>query len=184
MTITTRKPRSQATPVPTFTEIAHGKMRDRIEAYRDYVARAAGGEKLPEADLGKVLELLEQMGLPDFAWARDVDAAKAFALAKQDEQRMESERPADAARAKALSERLAALEVEMQGVRGELYQVAEWKPSKLVDVMRRQHELEAGHPHVLGSLDVATELRVKAVERSRTIPASRPQGDRNTGWST
>lgn len=183
-TTTSRKTAAQKTSVLSFAEITTGKMRDRIETYRGFVTRAAAGESLSEKELGQVCDLLEAMHLPDYAWSRDVDAYRAYQSAKKDEQTLESQRPKDASRAVALRERLVALEAEMKQVQGELFTVAEYKPGQIVNVMRRQNELETIHPHVLASLDVAVELRMKAVQRARTTPANRVEADHNVGWST
>jgi hypothetical protein len=179
----TTKRRKVETPVPSFAELIQLKMKERIEQYRGYVARAASGEELPEAELGLVLELLEAMHLPDFAWARDIQAIRNYQDAKAAEEKLTLERPDDAARAKELQSRLKQLEEEMTAVRGELFTLVDWKPSKLVDVMRRQHELEAEYPHVLADVGLAVGLRVQAVERARSLPAKR-QDNQPVGWST
>jgi hypothetical protein len=49
-------------------------MRNRLVAYREYVARAAGGEQLPGAAFEEIDKLMRHIGLPDYAWRRDVRA--------------------------------------------------------------------------------------------------------------
>jgi hypothetical protein len=76
----TKQPEPAAEPV-TVEMIATKRLRERIEAYRALVARHAAGEMLTVDDMERVAELLEQIGLPDFAFTRDADAINRHAKA-------------------------------------------------------------------------------------------------------
>jgi len=58
----------------SVAEVLAGRMADRLLLYRDLVARAARGEVLGDHDATNARRALRQIGLPLFAWRRDVRA--------------------------------------------------------------------------------------------------------------
>jgi hypothetical protein len=51
-------------------------MRDTLAEYRGLVVKAASDNRLSSDELARVLDLLAYMGLPDFAWERDIKAQR------------------------------------------------------------------------------------------------------------
>lgn len=47
---------------------------ERVKAYRNYVARAARGEWLQREDAEDARKAMRHLGLPSFAWRRDLAA--------------------------------------------------------------------------------------------------------------
>ena len=67
------EPAAPSAPI-TFAEIAANRLAERLTAYRELVRRHAGGEVLGVADMERVADLLDQIGLPQFAFDRDAEA--------------------------------------------------------------------------------------------------------------
>ena len=58
------------------------QMTARLRAYRAYVARVARGEPLPSNDGKDAARALQHLGLPPFAWQRDVRAYREAATSQ------------------------------------------------------------------------------------------------------
>jgi AcrR family transcriptional regulator len=163
----TKQPEPAAEPV-TLEQIATKRLRERIEAYRALVARHAAGEMLTVDDMERVAELLEQIGLPDYAFTRDADAINRHAKAHgkwtdfvADEPRQRERGKEVMAEIKAASERLAALKAEA-------HRIEIVTGSKITAYHTSMIQLAAEHPHVLGSIDEAVRLRGEALARRRS----------------
>lgn len=173
----TGKGKAKAAPV-TFDDIARDKMRDTMTEYRGLVARAANDERLTADELARVLDLLTYMGLPDFAWDRDIKAQRDHtdnAAREAEARRMLPEAEARAAKS---TERIKALEEELRKVREQHYRDVDVLPRTLTGYGRRLNELAALNPHLFVNIDDAVRLRIDAKNKSRPLPAE------PLGWST
>lgn len=167
---TARKPAAKESA--SFQEVAANRMRERIEQYRKAVAAAAGGKAQSVDDVDAVLAQLDAMGLPDFAWQRDVDAFRELQRVEADIARLEAERPERAERIKSLEAQIKAQEQQIADARAELHTLARIVEMGCIDKMRRQAELLHGHPHMFEPIDQAVRLRLDAKNKSRAAPAA------------
>lgn len=167
----TRKRKAPEEPM-TFEQIAERKLTERLTAYRSLVARAASGEQLPEADLEQATELLLFLGLPDFAWRRDIVGKADFDAATKAEADARSQRPGNAKRLEDITARLKTLEAESAALRAERHRIDGMADNSLVAAMSRQNELKSLHPHVLLPLEDALRFRLEQQQRRRSGPMS------------
>lgn len=179
------KDRKRKTSEPlTMEQVQERKTRERITAYRELVARAAAGEQLPDDDLTTASDLLDALGLPPYAWARDVAGKREDDAVALDEARYREAEPARQQREADLGAKVAALESELKTLRQELRNVTTGEPMRLMNVLRRRNELRANHPHVLGDLEQAVGFRLQAKRKGMpTPPTPTPTGSVYDGWS-
>jgi hypothetical protein len=161
-------------------EVFERKVRDSLVAYRELVARAASGEQLSDADMGEAADLRDRLGLPPYAWARDVAAKQADHAAAEHEARHRAGEPERQARSEELSAKVKAIEADLNRMRLELRTLAVTEPMRLAGIMQQRNELKANHPHVLCDVEQAVEFRLQA--KRKTIAPSGPS-DVN-GWSS
>jgi hypothetical protein len=164
-------------------QVQERKTRERITAYRDLVTRAAAGEQLRDDDLTTASDLLDALGLPPYAWARDVAGKREDDAAAVDEARHRDAEPARMEREKDLGAKVAALEAELKALREQLQDAARREPMRLLTVLRRRNELRANHPHVLGDLEQAVAFRLQEKRKGTTTPTPMPTGSVHEGWS-
>ena len=161
-----RKPEAIETLPVTFDEIARRKMRERVEAYREIVTRRADGKTISVDDMEKAGDLLEHLGLPNFAFDRDTEAVVKFRAAAAKMQAAVDAVPA----AKQRAEELAA-EIEVQRQRlvalREEHRLAIAKAGKPAAYTASVVTLENDHPVVLGDLDVAVRFRLAELDRRK-----------------
>ena len=69
--------------LPTVAESHRERMAARLVLYRDYVARVARGEAISAEDADLVHKAMDTLGLPSFAFQRDVRAWVVAATADQ-----------------------------------------------------------------------------------------------------
>lgn len=182
---TATKPKPGTTPVPatvTFAEIAQRKMRERIEQYRQSVQRAAAGEMLHGEELAQVLEALTYMGLPEYAWDRDVQAQRNYSIAEQSVAEAMKQKPANEARLAEVVARIKTMEEELQALRAERYTLAEVEPMTRVGAASRINELRFNHPHVFADVAEAVQLRQEAKAKA-TGGRPVPPAEGITTWS-
>lgn len=169
-TTTTKTKTRKAEPDSlTFEQIAERKLRDKLTAYRELVARAAAGEQLPEADLEAATELLSFLGLPSYSWARDCKAKGEYDAAVKAEAEARANRPAQEARLKAVMERLKALEKEVAELNAERHRLGPVTDNLLVFYGQRRRELETESPHVLAAMDDAVRFRLEQQQRRKGV---------------
>lgn len=177
-----KKSRARKAAIPPSLEaIAHRRLVDRINAYRELVAKAAAGP-LNEEELGDASDLLAALQLPSFAWERDVAALRQHdelvrAAAEANRQQPEHER-----QARQLAETIARLDSELKAARAEHYTLANVKPMERIGLQQRINELRVLHPHILADADEAARMRLEA-ESKRRAALNRPETF-TEGWST
>lgn len=151
--------RPKADEPTTFAEIAGKRMRDRIEQYRASVQRAAAGEQLHGEELAQVLEALTYMGLPEYAWDRDVAAQRDYTAADKALAAALEKKPAGDARLADIVARIKEIEAELKVLQAERNVLANVEPMVRVGQMQRVNELHVNHPHLF--LDVADAARMR-----------------------
>ena len=177
------KDRKRKTSEPlSMEQLQERNTRERLTAYRDLVARAAAGEQLRDDDLGTASDLLDALGLPPYAWARDVQAKRDDNTAVEQEARLRAAEPDRRARERDAAERVKALEDELKTMRQRLHEAATAEPMRLMGVMRQRNELRANHPHVLCDIGQAVVFRLQAKRKTMT-PATTTGSSDAEGWS-
>lgn len=161
----TKQPEPPAEPV-TFDEIAKRRTRERLEAYRELVRRHADGETMSVEQMEKVLELLDQLGLPQYAHERDVEAVRRFKIAQEKYQAAADAAPGHAARATELAAEVEATTKKLATLREEL-RVAQSRHNRPGAYSQTIRQMESEHPHVLANLDLAVRLRTEELDRRR-----------------
>jgi hypothetical protein len=161
----TKQPEPAAEPV-TFDEIAKRRTRERLEAYRELVRRHADGETMTVEQMEKVLELLDQLGLPQYAHERDVQAMQRFKMAHEKYRAAVEAQPAHAIRATELAAEVEATQKKLVALREELH-LANAKRNKPAAYGQTIKQMESEHPHVLAPLDLAVRLRTEELDRRK-----------------
>lgn len=165
----TEKPDSApAQPPVTFAEIAERKMRERIEAYRSLVKRHASGQAMESQDYERAAELLEQLGLPDYAFTRDAEAVQRHGRTHAKWAAAVENEPASRQRAKEVAAEVQALTAKLRALNEELLR-AQAASSKSGAYAQTFTQLAADHPQVLADIDTAVRLRLEEINRRRQI---------------
>lgn len=165
---TTATKKTAAAPVtpPTFAEVAHRMMRERVERYRKYLKRQSEGEQLEDADLSHVAELLEGLGLPDFAWARDLEALQRHAMAETKFQTALDAEPANRQRNLELMAEIQTLQAKLAALL-EDQRRAQAGSNKSTTYAHSIAVLAADHPVALADIDTAVTLRLEEMNRRK-----------------
>ncbi len=172
MTVTTSRKKNDAPAAPigpiSFDEIAAKRMRERIEAYRALVKRQAAGESLSESDAETGMLLMEQLGLPQYAFNRDVEAVQRHAVVRAKWDAAVANEPANRERAKQLAGEINEAEKKLRMLREEFQRAnaATGKPGTYSNTLL---SLASDHPHVLADLETAVRLRLDDINRRRQI---------------
>jgi hypothetical protein len=172
-----KPPRSAA----SMQDVFERKIRESLVAYRELVVRGASGEQLSDADMGEAADLLDRLGLPPYAWARDVAAKQADHAAAEQEARHRAGEPERQARSEELSAKVKAMEADLNRMRLELRTLAVTEPMRLAGIMQQRNELKANHPHVLCDVEQGVEFRLQA--KRKAMPTPMPPARAHDGWS-
>lgn len=163
---TTKTRKTEPSSPPTLDSVARKKLRTRLEEYRSLLTQQVAGEELTEADLTRVADCLEALGLPDFAWTRDCEAVQRHAAVKAKfRAAVEAEGPS--------RDRSLELAKEIDSMRARLAALLEQqrkaqagigKPAAYGNTLA---QLEAEHPHAIGDIDTAVTLRLAELNRRK-----------------
>lgn len=167
-TATKSKPATETALPVTFEEINRRKVRERIAAYREIVGQRANGENLTVADMERAAELLDQLGLPGYTFARDVEAVQRFKLVRGKYDAAIEAAPAHKQRAEELVGEIDAARKKLEALREE-HRVATVKGNKGTAYLHSAAQMQTEHPHVLGDLDEAVRLRIEELDRRKQI---------------
>lgn len=168
-TATAKKSAAAQTAEPiTFDEINRRKVRERIEAYRDIVTRRATGGRLTVEDMERASELLEQLGLPQFTFDRDVEAVQRFRAVTDKVDAATAAAPANKQRADELAVEIEATRRRLETLREE-HRTATAKANKPTAYVQSVAMLRHDHPHMLASLDEAVQVRIEELDRRKRI---------------
>lgn len=160
---TAKRPRKA--PPPTLEEAAAARLREDLTQYRKFVAEAAAGTQFQSADLDQINELLGSLGLPRYAWQRDIDALKRHRQLAADVESLEGSRQADADESHVLAAEIKHVERRLAQARGRLHELTVVRPQTITGLHQRLHELEANHPHTLGDIGKAVAIKMAAQQR-------------------
>lgn len=161
-----KKPRSTNATQPTFADIAHRKVAERIETYRGLVKRQAEGESLGEADLTTVAECLEGLGLPDYSWSLHVEAVQRHATISAKAKAATDAGPANRQRSLELGQEIEALQAKLRTLLEERRK-AESAANKGATYDHSLSQLAVDHAVVLADLDTAARLRLEELNKRR-----------------
>ena len=168
----TRKPK-QAEAEVTLDQVVEQRLREMLESYREYVEKAATGEQVYGDDLARVESLLGDMELPVYAWARDVEALKKQRHLTIQLEEAEARRPAEVKEAEQLAADIPHIERRLAEARGRLNELTAVRTNTIVGLHQRLQELRMNHPHVLGSVEKAIELKMaKRKQRADSLERS------------
>ena len=161
-----KKPEAIEPLAVTFDEIARRKMRERVEAYRGIVTRRADGKTISVSDMEKAGDLLDHLGLPNFAFDRDTEAVVKFRAAAAKMQAAVDAVPAAKQRAEELAAEIEAQRQRLVALREE-HRLAVARISKPQAYSGSLAMLQSDHPVVLADLDVAVRFRVAELDRRK-----------------
>ena len=175
----TTKTKREPEQVLTFEQLAEKRLREKLERYRAYVSKAAAGAQLPEEELSEVLELLEALELPQYAWDRDVHASRQFDRVRAWLEDAKANEGAIIERIRAAWQLVQKLEQDLRAARVE-HRASEAQQMKQVGKLQAFHELNANHPHLFRDIDqvVAARLASRA-QRLSPVPATTTGGSWN-----
>lgn len=87
----TSEPKYDSAAPISFALVEARRLRLRLEAYRDCVARLAAGEAVDAADMTAAANSMPRLGLPGYTLRRDVQAMAAMRQARCQYRRLELE---------------------------------------------------------------------------------------------
>ena len=164
MTTATKAPRKAKQPAPELTldQVAEQSLRDCLSQYREQVEAAADGRQLDARGLEIVESLLRDLELPTVAWDRDVAALKKHRQLRDQAEQLQANRPAEMEEAKRLQAEIPHIERRLTEARAKLNELTNVRTATGVGLDQRLAELRVNHPHVLGDVDRAVELKLAA----------------------
>lgn len=165
-TATKSRPASEPAAPVTFDEINRRKVRERIEAYREIVGKHAMGGTLTVSDMEQAAELLEQLGLPQYTFDRDVDAVRRFKVTRDKHDAAADAAPEYRERAEKLAAEIKAMEGRLQAMREE-YRLASNRIGKASAYITSMAQMQHDHPQVLADLDTAVRIRIEELDRRK-----------------
>lgn len=165
-TATAKKPAAAPALPVTFDEIAQGRMRSRVEAYRTLVTRHASGGQLTVNDMEKIAALLDDLGLPQFVFDRDVAAIQRHGVAAEKYRAAVEAVPAFAARAEELAGEIEKARRQLETLREE-HRVSLARTSKPAAYGNTLAQLAHEHPHLFAEIDVAVRFRIEELDRRK-----------------
>jgi predicted nucleic acid-binding Zn-ribbon protein len=163
--------------VQTIEEATAERLTEQLTAYRGFVERAADGEQIFGDELNRVVTLLEHLGLPGFAWDRDVEAVRQSRSLDKQLAEVLMQEPAERQEAEALTKEIEQIQRRLGEAKARLHQITHSRGSLQAGLRQRQAELDINHPHLFRTVAAAVEMRM-AVARKRAEVASQ----RKVGW--
>ena len=164
-TRTKSEPKPAAQPI-TFDEIAHKRMSDRLRQYREFVARQSTGETLNADEMGAVADVLDLIGLPAFAFSRDIEAMQRYRHSQEKHRNAVEAVPEHHANAMRLAAEVEAMKAKLDHLREE-HQRALAGTNKPTAYGQTLAALAHEHPHLLADIDTAARLRVEELDRRK-----------------
>jgi hypothetical protein len=165
MTTMTKTRKTESSP-PTFASIARRKMKERIEAYRKHVRRAADGEQLNEADLSDVADLLSLLSLPDYSWSLHIEATKRHDIIRDKLKAAVAAEPENRQRTLELTKDIEDLEAKLRMLLEERRK-SQAGSSKSAAYGHSLRQIESDNAVALGDIDTAVTLRLTEQEKRR-----------------
>lgn len=166
-TATKSKPEPKPAPEPiTFDAIAHKRMVDRLTQYREFVTRQATGDTLKPAEMESLADLLDLIGLPQYAFDRDIEAVRRQRHAQGKYQAAVDAVPEHKANAERLAAEVETLKQRLDVAREEQRRAIAGtnKPAAYSQTLVM---LANDHPHILAEINQAARLRVEELDRRK-----------------
>ena len=174
-----RKAKSEE-PALTLDQAVENRLRENLELYREYVARGARGEQLYGDELVRIEATLTELGLPHYAWERDIEATKKHRTLTTELEKLDEAQPAAEAEAMALVAEIPQIERRLNHARGRLNELQKVRPATQIGLAQRLQEFKVNHPHVFHSIAKAVELKMEA---RRKVAAQQRQAEMpKEGW--
>ena len=175
MTVKTKTP-AEPTPLLSYAAVARKRLRQRLTDYRSLVEAAVAGKQLTEDQLGNIYDILSGIGLPSFAFERDVEGVKQHArsLAKWTE--YQQRELTDRERQRVVGGEIKALTEQLNSLKAEAHRLSTSLPLKAAGACQRVNELKALHPQVLLDLDDAVDVRAQALKLDVPSPEAANAG--------
>ena len=167
-------------PAMTLDEAVENRLRENLELYREYVARGARGEQLYGDELARIEATLTELGLPHFAWERDLQATKKHGVLTTELAKLDEAQPAAEAEAKQLAAEIPQIQRRLNEARGRLNELQKVRPATQIGLAQRLQELKVSHPHLFHTVGKAIEIRMEA--RRKLAAQQRPAELPKEGW--
>lgn len=152
------------------------RLTKSLEAYRHRVESVADGKALTARQVDEVAGLLEELGLPRFAFDRDVQAVQKYHSLEANLAEIESAEDDERLEAEALEKEIANIRRRLGEATGRLHEIRSVRPMTRAGLATRLGELESLHPHVLMPVEKAVRIRMQA--QAKTQPAA----EKLEGW--
>lgn len=162
---TKAKPEPAPQPI-SFDEIAHKRMAERITTYRELVGRHSTGQTLTTGEMETIADLLDLLGLPQYAFTRDAEAMQRFALVQAKTVAAVEAVPENKARAAELAAKVEETRRQLQALQ-EQHRIAVTKTTKPTAYEHTLAQLASEHPTVLADIATATRLRCEELDRRK-----------------
>ena len=174
-----RKAKSEE-PALTLTQAVENRLRESLETYRAFVDRAVAGDQLYAGELERVEATLTELGLPHYAWERDIAATKKHRTLTDELSKLDEAQPAAEAEAKQLMAEIPQIERRLNEARGRLNELQKVRPATQIGLAQRLQELRVNHPHLFHTVGKAIEIRMEA---RRKVAAQQRQTEMpKEGW--
>ena len=160
--------KTETPPVPSFEEIALRRVAQKLQEYRKIVATHAAGERLTVPQMERTAELLEELGLPDFAFVRDAESVNRYAAARAKHENAVAGNADAVATAEQLRLKLETAKKQVAELQTALH-AAHAKTNKPEAYRQTLQQLEIEHPHILAPIDEAARLRCDELSRRRRV---------------
>lgn len=162
---TKAKPEPAPQPI-SFDEIAHKRMAERITTYRELVGRHAAGQTLSTGEMETIADLLDLLGLPQYAFTRDVAAMQRHTIVQAKTQAAVEAVPENKVKAIELAAKIEETRKQLQTMQ-EQHRIALAKSNKPAAYGHTLAQLASEHPTVLADIATATRLRCEELDRRK-----------------
>jgi len=154
-------------PTLSFSEIARERLTKRLSEYRAFVDRRAAGETLDHEQTEQLLDVMQALDLPEFAFERDASAVTSFRKTSAKWEAIVDDEPRLRVRGRELMAEIKAATAHLNTLRTEAHKIEVVTGSKAVGYQSAANQLRNDHPHVLLPLETAVRLRSEALARRR-----------------
>lgn len=155
---------------------AAAAMSATLQEYRQRVESVANGKAPTARQVDDIAGMLEALGLPRFAFDRDVQAVRKYRLLEADLAEMEAAEESERLEAEALDKEIANIRRRLGEASGRLHEIRSVRPMTRIGIARRLGELESVHPHALMPVGKAVRIRLQAQAKAR------PAAEKLEGW--
>jgi hypothetical protein len=162
--------RAEANDAPpvTFAEISRERLTKRVSEYRDFVNRRASGETLDHEQTEQLLDVMEALGLPEFAFERDAAATVSFRKTTAKWEAFVADEPKLRERGRELMGEIKTATERLNVLRTEAHRIEVVTGSKAAGYRTALNQMTNDHPHILLPIEDAVRLRSEALARRRT----------------